>query len=1645
MGDEHVRFPHVGAGRVLLRALVTAIALCLATPGALALAAHPQLPASGPEAGTWGAVLPWASLTVVLAVVISGLLMGARGTFRQRQRPSVEDARDHTPTSERRSDAWSPSPWPASYRPLAAMCFLGAGVVHLLIAPEHFLGAGVVHLLVAPEHFRAWWGYGWFFLGLATFQTLYGLGLAAPAGSSPRREAYLLVGITANLLVLGLYTVTRTRGIPLFGPLAGELEPLSVPDLLAAALEIGALALLTRDLRRVAGPRRTMAPLLRCVGPAAAAILALAVCTSPSAHGEHDSATGSPAGHPAQGLPLSAGSGQETVMQGRRCPPGAPVRAYRVAAINVEITLNRFLDYDPKGRMYVLEEELDRVRQEEARNREARAGTGDPAISRGLQGDAIQPLTIRVNQGECLRVALRNALDNDEPASFHLHGSALYVTATGAPALAANPHATASPGASVTYEWWVSEHEPEGTHYFHSHGNTRLQTAHGLFGAIIVEPRGSRHLDPVKGEPLHSGWAAIIQDPRGPAFREFALYYHEVGNERYRHLDRQGALVVQVDPYTSAYRPGDRAMNYRSEPFMNRLTLQQQTFGRFDKSAAYSSYVFGDPATPIARSYLGDPVKQRVVHGGSEVFHVHHVHGGSIRWRRQPGAELTGFDRGLDKHPPLRPQATERIDSQAIGPSETYDVEHECGSGGCQHGAGDYLVHCHVAHHYIAGMWMIWRVYNTKQDGTLSLDSLPPLAELPDRAGQMEQAVTSRELVGRTVNWKGKTFHITWENLGAWVERQLPPRGVPRGYDASVLDWVREGDVYLNEPETDQSWPGYQSATPNARPPLYFDPRTGKLAYPFLRPHLAKRPPFAPNHGPAPFLEPIQGGMDPPAPGENGPWSLCPEGSNRREFTIHAITLPVPLNQKARLLDPSGQLYILKEEEEAVRGDDVRKVPLAIRANAGEDCVDILFKSELPDSRENAFFSKVNIHIHFAQFDIQGSDGVTTGFNYEQSVRPFATEGEALASPAAAGITMVRVGSTARFQPGILVGVGMDQDRTFEVKRVLEVGEDALVLDEPLRYPHAAGEVVSTEFVRYRYYPDVQFGTAYFHDHVDGLTAWKHGLFGALIAEPPGSTYHDPRTGVEIRSGPVADIHTESVVSADVAGSFRELVLFIQDDNIITRLDNSSGSSYNLRVEPIGARGRAPPEPFSSAVYGDPETPVLEAQVGDPVVVRTLVAGSNDVHTWHLDGHWFRTEPYSPTSPPVNTVHLGISERYDLVIPRAGGPQGRPGDYVYRSGRIYKLREGSWGLLRVHPPGIAGALRPLPGRQATSPPAEGLCPQEAPRKDFVAAAITVPLPMLGGSRGAAYVLEKDRAAVVAGSRPPEPLVLHVNVGDCLEVRLRNDTDAPVSLHADLLAYDPADTSPVPPGEVKTYTFFAHPEVGETAALLRDTGNVLENPRLGLYGAIIVGSPGTRYYHPASGEDLGEGASWAVDAHPVSGTPYRDFSLFLQDEDEVIGTAQMPYNEQVRGLAGLNYSKEPLARRLVANKDTAKLFRSAIHGDPVTPLIEAFAGDRVRLHLFVPFSEQAHVFSLEGHRWPLEPGCRGTDMRSSLQLGGLATATLHLADGAGGAAQAPGDHIYGDHREPYRDAGLWGLFRIHGRGAPGVRLQRLERP
>ena len=72
-----------------------------------------------------------------------------------------------------------------------------------------------------------------------------------------------------------------------------------------------------------------------------------------------------------------------------------------------------------------------------------------------------------------------------------------------------------------------------------------------------------------------------------------------------------------------------------------------------------------------------------------------------------------------------------------------------------------------------------------------------------------------------------------------------------------------------------------------------------------------------------------------------------------------------------------------------IKADPKKAYPLVIRANV-YDCVDVLLSSEWDDDDFTNFqMSKVNIHPHFFQFDNQASDGVITGFSYDQSMRSY--------------------------------------------------------------------------------------------------------------------------------------------------------------------------------------------------------------------------------------------------------------------------------------------------------------------------------------------------------------------------------------------------------------------------------------------------------------------------------------------------------------------------------------------------------------------------------------------------------------------------------------------------------------------------------
>jgi hypothetical protein len=123
------------------------------------------------------------------------------------------------------------------------------------------LGAALIHLWVAPEHFEEWWGYGAFFLVAAAAQVLY-----IPLLVRWPTHAVLVVGIAGNLAIVMLYLLTRTVGIPLFGPEAGEVEGVGFADVCATTSELGiSIALGAALLREVAPERRRTILLIAAV------------------------------------------------------------------------------------------------------------------------------------------------------------------------------------------------------------------------------------------------------------------------------------------------------------------------------------------------------------------------------------------------------------------------------------------------------------------------------------------------------------------------------------------------------------------------------------------------------------------------------------------------------------------------------------------------------------------------------------------------------------------------------------------------------------------------------------------------------------------------------------------------------------------------------------------------------------------------------------------------------------------------------------------------------------------------------------------------------------------------------------------------------------------------------------------------------------------------------------------------------------------------------------------------------------------------------------------------------------------------------------------------------------------------------------
>jgi FtsP/CotA-like multicopper oxidase with cupredoxin domain len=90
-----------------------------------------------------------------------------------------------------------------------------------------------------------------------------------------------------------------------------------------------------------------------------------------------------------------------------------------------------------------------------------------------------------VRYGDRVRIILQNQLD--QPTVLHFHGMTVPNEMDGVPYITQDP---VMPGGYWPYEFTVRD--PPGMYVYHSHFNSTEQVESGLYGAIIVEPRGGR-------------------------------------------------------------------------------------------------------------------------------------------------------------------------------------------------------------------------------------------------------------------------------------------------------------------------------------------------------------------------------------------------------------------------------------------------------------------------------------------------------------------------------------------------------------------------------------------------------------------------------------------------------------------------------------------------------------------------------------------------------------------------------------------------------------------------------------------------------------------------------------------------------------------------------------------------------------------------------------------------------------------------------------------------------------------------------------------------------------------------------------------------------------------------------------------------
>jgi hypothetical protein len=201
---------------------------------------------------------------------------------------------------------------------------------------------------------------------------------------------------------------------------------------------------------------------------------------------------------------------------------------------------------------------------------------------------------------------------------------------------------------------------------------------------------------------------------------------------------------------------------------------------------------YPDDPSNVYHSYMRDHTKMRVLHAGPGPAHVHHLH--AHQWLKSPNS----------------PEAT-YLDSQLILPGSAYTLEITYnGSGNRNQTVGDSIFHCHFYPHFAKGMWSLWRVHDTFEEGT-ELDKNgvcvtgKPNRALPD--GEIAAGTPTPALVPMpTLGMAPMPAPVQVTDLAPWYNQGNKGMGrrvhvIPRNWNRILRDFDKDHDGKLSDDE----------------------------------------------------------------------------------------------------------------------------------------------------------------------------------------------------------------------------------------------------------------------------------------------------------------------------------------------------------------------------------------------------------------------------------------------------------------------------------------------------------------------------------------------------------------------------------------------------------------------------------------------------------------------------------------------------------------------------------------------------------------------------------------------------------------------------------------------------------------------------